>query len=192
MMPYLNIRNQTFSKLLLHLKSVCKLKSLNLETFRTFIRISIIPLSQEVYTMKIFFQIALLLLATAFSLTLLSQFTNYSIVLLTLLALIGMAGLLFQKKMYNKFLQQFKFIHNASYIVIPDLIKNTNAVGMELAFIFLLASIGINPVTDLIEGKIKTNWSYNVLFFDLALVSVVFAIFPILIYIFYYAMKNPE
>lgn len=142
--------------------------------------------------MKIFFQIALLLLATAFSLTLLSQFTNFSIVLLTFLALIGMAGLLFQKKMYNKFLQQFKFINNAPNIVIPDLIKNTNAVGMELAFIFLLASIGINPVTDLIEGKLKTSWSYNVLFFDLALVSAVFAIFPILIYIFYYSMKNPE
>lgn len=142
--------------------------------------------------MKSFFQIILLLLAVVCSLTFLSQFTQYSLMLLTLLAVIGMTGLLIQKKLYIKFLQQFKFINDTFHINIPNSIKNIYAAGMELAFIFILASIGVNPVTDLIEGKIKTSFSYNTLFFELAIISVFFAIIPVLIFIFYYSIKNPE
>ncbi|WP_432360509.1 hypothetical protein [Sporosarcina sp. UB5] len=139
--------------------------------------------------MKFFFQSTLFILATMSSLMLVSHLTRYPLMLLILLAIIGMAGLLLQKRLYNKFLQQFKFIFDTLNIEIPNSIKNIYATGMELTFIFILASIGANPVTDLIEGKIKTNFTYNTLFFELALISAIFAIIPIMIYILYYSMK---
>lgn len=142
--------------------------------------------------MKKFFQITLLILAVMCSLTILAFVTHYNLILLILLSFLGIVGLLLQRIFYNKFLQHFKFIYDSFDIEVPNSIKNIYAFGMELAFIFILASIGANPVTDFIEGKISPIFTYNVLFFDLALVSAFFAIIIVLLYIFYYFIKNSE
>ena len=61
--------------------------------------------------------------------------------------------------------------------------------GMDLAFILFLASLGINPILDIIEAK-KPSFSINFFYIELAMTSVSIALLPTILYCYYYFWKH--
>lgn len=128
------------------------------------------------------------------SIVILSSIIDYPLPLLLLFFIAGVLGLLLQRGMYKSLLDQFSFIERKliTYkIDIPKFYYKLRDIGMELSFIFILATIGANPVTDLIEGNV-INFSINMLFFDLAIVSCFFANIPVVVHTFYFIIKDSE
>lgn len=71
----------------------------------------------------------------------------------------------------------------------PTTIKKIRDTGMEITFIFILASIGINPITDVIDLK-QPTFSVHSLYLELALISTVIAVVPSLFYCYYFIWKD--
>lgn len=130
----------------------------------------------------------LLILACIGSFAILSLIVDFPLLTLIIFFIVGALGLLIQRGMYKSLLDQFSFIErklNTLNIKIPKFYYKIRDIGMELVFIFSLATISINPVTDFIDGNINLKFSPNMLFIDLAIVSCFFANMPIIIYTFY-------
>ncbi|MEO4052440.1 hypothetical protein [Solibacillus sp. CAU 1738] len=138
--------------------------------------------------MKKYYKMLLLILACIGSLMILSLIVDFPLWILSIFFTVGVLGLLIQRGMYKSLLDQFGFIERKLIklkIRVPQFYYKIRDIGMELTFIFLLATISVNPVTDFIEGNININFSPNMLFIDLAIVSCFFANMPIIIYTFY-------
>lgn len=122
---------------------------------------------------------------------LLEVLTSSSIVLLIMFTFIGVLGFVIQKKLYNFFMLEFKFIYKKREIQLPNVLKMIRDTGMDLAFILVLASLGINPILDMIEAK-KPSFSINFFYIELAITSVIIALLPMILYCYYYIWKHPS
>ena len=69
--------------------------------------------------------------------------------------------------------------------------KTIRDTGMDLAFIMILASVGVNPILDIIEAK-KPSFSINFFYFELAVTSIIIALLPSILFCYYYIWKNPN
>ena len=120
---------------------------------------------------------------------LLDVFTKTAIIHLFMFILIGVLGFLIQKKLYNFFVLEFKFIYKGKEIQLPKALKVVRDTGMELAFILILAAFGINPILDIIEAN-KPSISINFFYIELAMTSVSIALLPTILYCYYYFWKH--
>ena len=110
--------------------------------------------------------------------------------MLFMFTFIGALGFLIQKRLYNFFLIEFKFIYKEREIQLPKTLKIVRDTGMDLAFILILASSGVNPIVDIIEAK-KPSFSIHYFYIELAMTSVILALLPTILYCYYYIWKHP-
>ena len=122
---------------------------------------------------------------------LLKVLTSSSIVMLILFTFLGVLGFLIQKKLYNFFMLEFKFIYKKREIQLPNALKMVRDTGMDLAFILILASFGINPILDIIEAK-KPSFSITFFYIELAITSCIISLLPTILYCYYYIWKHPS
>ncbi len=120
---------------------------------------------------------------------LLNFFTESSISKLFLFTLIGVLGFLIQKRLYNFFVLEFKFIYKEREIRLPKALKMIRDTGMDLAFILILAAFGINPILDVIEAN-KPSFSIHFFYIELAITSVSIALLPTILYCYYYFWRH--
>ena len=137
----------------------------------------------------IFFIILTVVTITTFYF-LLDILTNSSIFMLLLFTLMGILGFLFQKKLYEFLMLEFKFIYSEKEIKLPTIFKKIRDTCMDLTFVLLLASFGLNPILDIIEAK-TPSFSIHFFYIELAITSVFIALLPTILYCFYYIWKNP-
>ena len=86
---------------------------------------------------------------------------------------------------------EFKFIYKRREIQLPNALKMVRGTGMDLAFILILASFGINPILDIIEAN-KPSFSINFFYIELAITSCIIALLPTILYCYYYIWKHPS
>jgi len=122
---------------------------------------------------------------------LLNFFTNSSIFVLLIFTFLGVIGFIAQKKLYDFLILEFKFIYLGKEIHLPKIFKKVRDTGMDLAFIMILASVGVNPILDIIEAK-KPSFSINFFYFELAITSIIIALLPSILFCYYYMWKNPN
>ncbi len=120
---------------------------------------------------------------------LLKFLTTSSIVMLLLFTFIGVLGFLIQKVLYNFLVLEFKFVYKEKEVVLPKALKKVRDTGMDLAFILILASVGVNPILDIIEAK-KPSFSINFFYLELAITSVIVGLLPTILYCYYYIWKH--
>lgn len=120
---------------------------------------------------------------------LLDFFTNSSILKLLLFTFIGVLGFYIKKRIYNFFVLEFKFIYKEREIRLPKELKMVRDTGMDLAFILILASFGINPILDIIEAN-TPSFSINFFYIELAMTSFIIALLPTVLYCYYYIWKH--
>ena len=111
--------------------------------------------------------------------------------MLFMFTLIGVVGFLLQKKLYEFLMLEFKFIYFDKDIVLPKLFKTVRDTCMDLAFIFILASFGLNPIFDIIEAK-TPSFSIHFFYIELAITSVIIALLPTILYCYYFIWKHPN
>lgn len=121
---------------------------------------------------------------------LLSAITTSSIGYLLGFTLLGIIGFFIQRKIYQFFIIEFIFHFAGKDVILPKALKSIRDTSMDLAFIFVLAALGTNPITDLIEMK-TPSFSINWLYMELAITNVLLALLPTFIYCIYYIWKNP-
>ena len=114
---------------------------------------------------------------------LLDFLTKSSIIKLFMFTFIGVFGFLIQKRLYNFFVLEFKFIYKEREIQLPKALKMVRDTGMDLAFILILASFGVNPILDIIEAN-KPSFSINFFYLELAMTSVIIALLPTILYFY--------
>ena len=102
---------------------------------------------------------------------------------------IAVLGFLIQKRLYNFFVLEFKFNYKEREIQLPKALKMVRDTGMDLAFILILASFGINPTLDIIEAN-KPSFSIDFFYIELAMTSVIIALLPTILYCYYYIWKH--
>ena len=108
---------------------------------------------------------------------------------LCMFTFIGVLGFLIQKRLYNFFVLEFKFNYKEREIQLPKALKMVRDTGMDLAFILILASFGVNPILDVIEAN-KPSFSINFFYIELAMTSVIIALLPTILYCYYYIWKH--
>lgn len=121
---------------------------------------------------------------------LLSAITTSSIGYLLGFTLLGIIGFFIQRKIYQFFIIEFNFHFAGKDVVLPKVLKSIRDTSMDLAFIFVLAALGTNPIMDLIETK-SPSFSVNWLYVELAITNITLALLPTFLYCIYYIWKNP-
>ncbi len=135
-----------------------------------------------------YIKVLLLIFICIGSIILLNYIVDFPLFTLILFFTVGGFGLYIQRGMYKSLLEQMSFIDRKlkqSNIQIPPVLYKIRDLGMELTFIFLLATVSINPVTDFIDGQMHLKFSPNLLFLDLSIVSLFFANIPIIAFTCY-------
>jgi len=122
---------------------------------------------------------------------LLDILTNSSVFMLLIFILLGILGFFIQKKLYEFLMLEFKFIYLTKEVEIPLLIKTIRDTCMDLAFVLILASFGLNPILDIIEAK-TPSFSIHFFYIELAFTSIAIALLPTILYCYYYIWKNPR
>ena len=137
------------------------------------------------------FVFSLLVVGTiVLSYLLLSVVTTSSIIYLLGFTLLGIIGFFIQRKIYQFFIIEFMFHYEGKVVALPKALKTIRDTSMDLAFIFVLAAFGTNPIMDMIETK-TPSFSVSWLYVELAITNIVLAILPTFLYCIYYIWKNP-
>ena len=127
----------------------------------------------------------------ALSYFILTVLTSSSIVYLLGFTLLGIVGFVIQRKIYQFFMIEFNFNYLGKDVEIPKTLIIIRDTSMDLAFIFVLAAFGTNPITDFIETK-TPSFSIHWLYVELAITNIMLAILPTFLYCIYYIWKNPS
>jgi len=128
--------------------------------------------------------------ALILSFAILVSFIHYPLWLLGGLSLLAVLGYLFNNYLYNYTKKELEVLNRIiPSIKYPSSITKIREFGLELFFPLVLFAIGVDPIKDIIELK-SPQFSFNYLFFDLALFILILAHIPTFIWVFYVGLKD--
>lgn len=134
----------------------------------------------------------LLLPAFAFSFYILNLFVDYPLWLLGILSIAAISGYFVNEKLNAYVGRETEKVWGIfKGIEYPNWIVQVRILGGKLVFPLLILTMGADPIKDLVELK-PINYSFNYLFFDLALFILFISIIPTLIWMFYIRLNDKE
>lgn len=131
-------------------------------------------------------------LSLMISLLLLVLQTKSKISLLAISALIVLFGYTIQEilnKIFTKQVNQIYEIFTAKEFSVPKWIKRFRTYCISVALTCFMASLGVDLVVDIINGKDINQIKIDVLFQDLTLVFIFLGIIPQIFWVFNHALK---